>query len=230
MRVDPVRRVLWAVSSYGFAVANLPESLLGTTGVFKYDLNTKKLINKYMLPMDKGHYLNDLTIAPNGDVYVTDWRVFGIFKISAETDVMVRLMDMPRQPNGIDISEDGSKLFIAGDGMSVLDLATQSYKELKYSPNMFVSGDGSYYYKNSLIAVQNNKVARFYLNEDQDEIVRIQALEAYHPLFNLPTTGALAWDAFYFIANSQLRAYDEDGHLFPLSELEETKILKIELQ
>ena len=98
---------------------------------------------------------------------------------------------------------------------------------------MYLSGDGLYYYQNSLIAVQNGglrKITRFYLNEGQDEIVRSQALEAYHSLFNLPTTGVIIGKHFYYIANSQLRAYDKDGKLFPLNKLEETKILKIELQ
>jgi len=233
MRVDAYSRTLWAVSSYSFFKKHIPRKLLGTTGVFKYDLQTKKLLKKYMLPQEEGHYLNDLAIGPDGSVYITDWLVFGIYKISAEIDTIEKLIDMPRQPNGIDISDDGSKLFIAGNGMGVLDIAAKSYKELKYPPNLYVSGDGCYFYKNSLIAVQNGgfrKVSRFYLNDAQDEIVRSEPLEAYHPLFNIPTTGALAGNDFYFIANSQLADYNRDGSLFPLSELEEVKILKIGLK
>jgi len=233
MRVDAERRVLWAASSYSFYKKSIPRELLGTAGIFKYDLRTKKLLKKYMLPQEEGHYLNDLTVSPDGSVYITDWLVHGIYKISAKTDTIEKLIDMPRQPNGIDISDDGTKLFIAGNGMGVLDMASKSYKELKYPPNMYVSGDGCYFYKNSLIAVQNGgfrKVSRFYLNDAQDEIVRSEPLEAYHPLFNIPTTGALAGNDFYFIANSQLRAFNRDGSLFPLSELEEVKILKIGLK
>ena len=37
-------------------------------------------------------------------------------------------------------------------------------------------------------------------------------------------------DVFYFIANSQLTDYDKDGEIFPLSELEETQVLKIKLK
>jgi hypothetical protein len=232
MKVDVERRFLWVVSSYGFYKANIPRNLLGTTGVFKYDLQSNKLLKKYLLPSEEGHYLNDLTIGPNGDVYITDWRVFGIYRISAKADSIERFIDIPRQPNGIDISNDGKKLFIAGNGMGILDIVTKSYNELKYPPNMYVSGDGCYLYQNSLIAVQNGglrKVTRFYLNKTQDEIIRSEALEAYHPLFNIPTTGALVGNWFYFIANSQLRAYDDEGYLLPESDLEEIKILKIEL-
>jgi hypothetical protein len=229
MKVDAARRILWAVSSYGFYKASIPRELLGTTGVFKYDLQTKKLLKKYMLPQEEQHFLNDLTIDSNGDVYVTDWRMYGVYRISVKADTIEKYINIPRQPNGIDISEDGTKLFIAGNGLGVLDLAARAFKELKHHPNMFVSGDGCYYYRNSIIAVQNAKVTRFFLNEDRNEIIRSEALEAYHPLFNIPTTGALAGDAFYFIANSQLLDYDAEGNLAPLSELEETKILKVEL-
>ncbi len=233
LRVDVERRTLWAVSSYGFYNPVIPRELLGTTGVFKYDLQTKRLLKKYLLPPDDNHMLNDLTIASNGDVYVTDWQVPAIYLISADKDTIEKFIDLSRRPNGIDFSSDEKKLFIAGDGIGVLDISTRTFSELKHPVNMYLSGDGLYYYRNSLIAIQNGglrKITRFYLNEDQNEIIRSQALEAYHPLFNLPTTGALVGNEFYFIANSQLRAYDEAGNLFPLSELEETKILKIELQ
>ena len=233
LRVDVERRTLWAVSSYGFYNPKIPKELLGTTGVFKYDLPTKKLLKKYMLPQGENHMLNDLAIDSSGDVYVTDWRVPAIYLISADKDTIEKFIDLQRRPNGIDFSSDETKLFIAGDGIGVLDISTKTFKELKHPVSMYLSGDGLYYYRNSLIAIQNGglrKVTRFYLNEAQDEIVRSKALEAYHPLFNLPTTGALVGNEFYFIANSQLQAYDKDGNLFPLSELEETKILKIKLQ
>jgi len=233
MRVDSKRRNLWAVTSYGFYKANIPQELLGTTGVFKYDLQTKKLLKKYMLPQEENHMLNDLTIDSNGDVYVTDWRIPAIYMISVDKDNIEKFIDLPRRPNGIDFSSDWTKLFIAGDGIGVLELSTRTFSELKHPINMFLSGDGLYYYRNSLIAIQNGglrKVTRFYLNEDQNEIIRSKALEAYHLLFNLPTTGVIIGNHFYYIANSQIREYDDKGNLCPLSELKETKILKVELK
>ena len=177
--------------------------------------------------------LNDLTIDSNGDVYVTDWGIPAIYMISLDKDTIEKVIDLPRRPNGIDISSDLTKLFVSGEGIGVLELSTKTFKELKHPVNMFLSGDGLYFYRNSLIAVQNGghrKITRFYLNEDQDEIIRAQALEAYHPLFNLPTTGVIVGNHFYYIANSQIREYDNEGNLSPLSELEEIKILKVELQ
>jgi hypothetical protein len=229
MKIDSKRRQLWAVSSYLFPVAHIPEEVFGTSGVYRFDLQTGRLLGKYMLPKGEGHYLNDLTISPGGDVYVTDWRRFGIYTIAAGSDSIVRLLKMERSPNGIDISDDGTKLFIAGDGMGVYDIATGVFRELRHPPGMYVSGDGSYYYKNSIVAVQNFKISRLYLNEEQTEIIRSEPLEAFHPLFNQPTTGAIAGDRFYYIANSQARSYDAEGRLPPPEELDETQILWLEL-
>jgi glyoxylase-like metal-dependent hydrolase (beta-lactamase superfamily II) len=233
LRVDAKRRVLWAVSSYGFYKANLPRELLGTSGVFKFDLSSKKLLKKYMLPQQEGHSLNDLTLHPNGDVYVTDWRKSAAYYISASENTIEKFMDLPHRPNGIDLSQDGSKLFIAGTDIGVLDIATKTFKGLEHPKNVYLSGDGLYYYQNSLIAVQNGglrKITRFYLNKNQDEIISSKALEAYHPLFNLPTTGVIIGEYFYYIANSQIREYDKEGRLLSLDKLEETKILKVKLQ
>jgi len=230
MKVDAKRRTLWVVSSYGFFNSNIPRELLGTSGVFKYDLNTRKLLKKYMLPQGEKHFLNDLTIASNGDVYVTDWMVYAVYKISAKRDTIEKFCDLPRRPNGIDFSDKKTKIFIAGSGIGVLDINTKNFCELIHPRNMLLSGDGLYFYKNSLIAVQNKKVTRFYLNKSQDTIIDAQVLEAYNPLFNIPTTGAVAGNWFYFIANSQLQNYDNKGNLFPLNELEKTVILKVKLK
>lgn len=230
MKVDAKRRALWAASSYGFYNPAIPRELLGMSGVFKFDLRTGKLLKKYMLPQSEGHFLNDLTICPNGDVYVTDWLVHGIYRISAATDSLERYVDLPRSPNGIDCSVDGTRLFIAGEGIGLFDVATRRFSELKHPPQMILSGDGLYYHENSLIAVKMRKVVRFHLGQSQTEIIQSEALEAYHPLFNLPTTGVIVGDQFYFIANSQLRSYDAEGGLLPLAQLDETRILQVDLR
>ncbi|MBN2000007.1 SMP-30/gluconolactonase/LRE family protein [candidate division KSB1 bacterium] len=233
MKVDAGRRILWVVTSYGFQRAGLPSGLLGTSGVFKYDLVEKKLLKKYMLPPKERHFLNDLTLDSTGTVYVTDWAKPAIYYISAGEDEIKKFCDLPRSPNGIDISPDGKKLFVAGSGIGVLDILSKRFTEFPHPPGSLLSGDGLYYYKNSLIAVQNadlGKISRFYLDENQEKIVAKQLLEAYHPLFDIPTTGVIVENLFFFIANSQLRSYDERGNLFPLEKLKETKILQIELE
>jgi len=233
MKVDADRRILWAISSYGYYNADIPRELMGTSGVFKYDLETGKLLKKYMLPQKENRFLNDLALHSNGDVYVTDSKIPAVYLISTEQDRIVKFCDLSMYPNGIDFSPNETKLFIAGSGIGVLDLSTKEFTRLKHPQRMYPTGDGLYYYKNSLIAIQNagfRKITQFFLNEARDEIVDSRPLEAYHPLFNMPTTGVLVGNQFYYIANSQIRAYDDKGNLYPLDQLEEHKILRVSLE
>jgi hypothetical protein len=233
LRVDADRRILWAVSSYGFFNPTLPENLLGTTGVFKFDLQTGQLLAKYMLPQEDRHMLNDLTVHSDGTVYVTDWQIPALYRISPDRNRIEKLVDLPRRPNGIDLSADQTRLFVGGSGIGVLDITRRRFTELKHPSNIYLSSDGLYYYQGSLIAVQNGglaRVTRFYLNESEDAVIRKEVLEAYHPLFDVPTTGAIVGHDFYFIANSQLRSFDQNGQLFPIGDLDETAILKLTLK
>ena len=49
MRVDPARRVLWVCTASHQQMMGFKESENGMTGIFKYDLRSKKLIRKYLL-------------------------------------------------------------------------------------------------------------------------------------------------------------------------------------
>ncbi|MBI1939283.1 MAG: SMP-30/gluconolactonase/LRE family protein [Ignavibacteriales bacterium] len=234
MRVDVKRRVLWVVSSNGTPRENLPADILGTTGVFKYDLNSGKLVKKYMLPKNEGHFLNDLTVAPNGDAYITDSDNPLVYVIKSDKDELEKFVELPGEtyPNGIDITPDGTKLFVAAFNTLSIDIKTKSIAHIKRPDGLILSADGLYFYKNTLIAVQNmyyNRITRFILNDKLDEVIDYEILEAHNPVFNIPTTGAIAGDEFYFIANSQLRNFDAEGKIFPMEKLEDVKILKLGL-
>jgi hypothetical protein len=70
--------------------------------------------------------------------------------------------------------------------------------------------DGLYYYNGGILAVQHQRVkskplvriARTYLDKEYLQGTKLIVLEADHPAFRLPTTGAIVKDEFYFIATS----------------------------
>ncbi len=234
MKVDARRRLLWAVSSYGTRNDNIPENMLGISGVFKFDLSTGELLKKYMLPQQEWHFLNDLAFTVDGDVYVTDSNQPAVYKISAQKDTIEKFVDLEqyRYPNGIAVSDDGKKLFVAVNGILAIDIDSRKVRALDHPQNLILSGDGLYFYKNSLIAVQNTnykRVARLFLNPEMDRVEDFQILESQNPEFDIPTTGAIAEGYFYLIANSQLRSFDRDGHIFSAEKLNPVKILKIKL-
>jgi hypothetical protein len=80
MKVDQARRILWVCTTAHPQMTNFATEDKGKTALFKYDLNSGKLLAKYQ-PSDrsKPHWLGDLAIDSNGDVFATDsvtisWR------------------------------------------------------------------------------------------------------------------------------------------------------------
>jgi sugar lactone lactonase YvrE len=241
MEVDAKRRHLWANSGNLEQNMNMkypePETL-GHTAIHKYDLTTRKLIKKYVLGV-KGekHFFNDLSISQSGDVYITDSDEGSVYRISAEKDEL-ELFVKPEgmsYPNGIALSGDERFLYVANiQGISVVDLKTREVKLLTAPESTATTSiDGMVFHKDSLIANQAltgaERVARFHLSSDPTRIEKLELLQVNHPTFVMPTTGVVAEGSFYYIANSQLRAFDETGKIFPDEKLQETIILKVNL-
>lgn len=242
MRVDEKRRVLWAISSHaGLAMPlkNGDRDCIGCSEVFKYDLNTGKLVEKYTLSNKPDqHFLNDLVVNSNGDVYITDTVRGAVYFISSGSKKLTEFLTLEKTsyPNGIDLSDDEKRLFIATNGKIVtVDLKSRKTFDLTMMTDT-KSGiiDGLYFYKNSLIAIQpfdaGKTLVRYYLNQKQDAVIKTTIIEASHSLFNQPTTGTIAGSDFYYFANSQLqpfrRLFQQDGS-FDKSKLSDIFILKI---
>jgi hypothetical protein len=73
-----------------------------------------------------------------------------------------------------------------------------------------------------------HRVARFFLNPALDRVERAEVLERGNPLFDIPATGAVAGNTFYFIANSQLHNYGAKG-IVDRAKLRPISILKLKL-
>jgi hypothetical protein len=244
MKVDARRRVLWAISSAEPFMRGYTKADDGKAALFAYDLRTRKLIKKFAPPTDGLHLLNDLALDREGNVFATDTRSSEIFKLSRDAlardggalEVLVAAGTLA-SPNGIAISDDGRQLFIASipQGVYRLDLKTGQLARLPYPQGISLVGiDGLYFYKRSLVGVLNminpGRVARFYLNDALDRVTRAEIVECDNPLFDDPTTGALAEGSLYFIANSQYEsAFDESGAILPVEKLHDVFILKAKL-
>ncbi len=244
MRVDEKRRVLWAISSDGglaMPLKNGGRDCIGCSEVFKYNLETGKLIKKYSLKNEpEKHFLNDLVVRSNGDVYLTDTLRGAIYYISATGGEMTEFSNFGKTsyPNGIDLSADEKRLFVALDGkIAAIDLRNKKSLYLAVPPNVKVGGiDGLYFYKNSLLAVQpddaGKTIVRYFLNEKQTAVVKAGIIEASHKLLNQPTTGTIVGKDFYYLANSQLQLFrgifQADGS-FDKSKLSEVFVLKLKI-
>lgn len=239
MRVDPARRVLWVCTASHQQMMDFKESENGMTGIFKYDLRSKKLIRKYLLPSQpKPHWLGDLVLNSKGDVFASDSITPGIYKLSSESDNLELFLahDAFVNPQGLAFSADEKRLFMADylKGIFSIDVKSRAVLILAPPPNTTMLGfDGLYYHKGRLIGVQNGvrpaRLVELSLPAKGAGIAAFKVLEANNPVFDEPTLAVLSGDTLFYIANSQWAAIDEKGKLAGDDKLRDPIVLKMKL-
>jgi sugar lactone lactonase YvrE len=197
--VDTKRRILYATSMSYERVENFDKDAKGELVAF--DVDSGALKARYEAPADA--FLDDLTVAPDGTVYVSDSK-----------GSVLRLHDgrLTRFATGMR-SAQGSAfgnglLYVADYGGAIwaVDPRTGDAARLQLPDDFTAVGiDGLELAGNSLFAIQNgvtpNRVVR--LDVEGMRITRWEIFEMNHPDFDEPTIGAIARGGFYFIANSQ---------------------------
>lgn len=235
LHVDETRKELWAVSTRFGDTAELA----GTApGLFKYDLTSGKRLDIFISQNKSSGYLNDVTVAPSsGKAYVTNTMEGSVYCTktgSHELELFLASETVPGA-NGITISDDEKTLFVAGDfGIYRVDLGTRYSAPLQKMSNVIdASIDGLYFYRQSLVGIQNaihpGRVVRFYLDPTLTKITGWEILETYNPAFENPTTGSLAGDSLLFMANTQLHKWQPGKPLPAPSGLHDVQILRISL-
>jgi hypothetical protein len=239
MKVDPKRRLLWATSTAFPQMVNYNKEEDGSSAVFKFDLRTRKLVKRYLLPnQPKPHALGDLTVKSNGDVFATDSLTPAVYVIHPQKDDIELFLEDDGfvSPQGLAFSDDERHLFMAdySTGLFDIDVTTRKVVHLPPLAGATLLGiDGLYFFGSSLVGVQNGitpqRVVRIYLSGDFKRAERLEIVEANNPLFDEPTLGVLVKDILYFIANSQWGLVDEKGKLGPPEKLRDPIVLKVKL-
>jgi hypothetical protein len=211
MEVDEKRNCVWAVSCEAADVLPLKNSneKKWTSSVYQFGLNDGKLIKKYSLNRDSV-FLNDLTVADDGIVYVTESIKKGIYVLRPEVDTLQLFMEigLPYQfINGVCFTDKPGFLFVAStEGILKIDLSNKTYSLLPETSSLkALDIDGLAFWDNYLIAHQSTAVVRFYLSATRDSIVRADTANSGAE-FDASTTGEVAKGNYYFIVNSQLQS------------------------
>ncbi len=219
IHVDTNHHVLWACSG-DF------NGKTYTTGIFAFDLKSKKLLHKFFIPTDTiKNFFNDLAIADNGDVFITNSDDNSIWQW-LHNDPRPEKMKLPAvvEPNGIVWDKDRKLLFVAArTGLMALSLSTKAWHMLAMPVNETSNGlDGLVLHKNSIIAVRNgyrdksrHGIVQFHLSADGFSVVKTTNIDTHNPLFDIPTTLALRGDQLFVIGNSQMDLLDELKHVNP---------------
>jgi len=182
------------------------------------------------------HGFNDLVVRKAKDVFITDSLANQVYRLDPAAKAFAPLYLHRRlyYPNGIALADDDRTLFIA-DALGVLkyDIAARSSLDLAPGPHNTLAGvDGLYWYRGSLIAIQNGigtpRVAAHKLTADGTRVAKLTILEYRTKLSVLPTTGAIRGSDFYFIANSQIDNLNGDK-ILDVTRLEPVRIAVVHL-
>jgi hypothetical protein len=238
MKVDAANDLLW-VASYGAPVyKGYSAEVVDKSYVLKYSLSSGKLLGKYGFGDKGGHLVTLLAVAKDGRVYAADPARREVFKLDGEKLVSVTANPKLTAISGLTVSDDGRNLYFADPALGLfgVDLSTNTPFGVGHSPDSLVVGGVASlsWYDGCLIMVQDamspQRVMRLKLDKDGRNVTAAMPLDAAKPEFTLLGSGAVAGDAFYFVANSQRERYDTHGVLADESKLEPVKVYKSNLR
>ena len=200
MDVVPDRREIWVINGVLGADAEADE--IGRSAVSVYDLRDGRLLRRvYRGSADAPSLLNDLTILADGTAFITDSARHDVLRLAPGADTFEVFAKDFRGPNGVETSADERTLYVADfRGLNRFDIATQARELLKASA--LLNGiDGLVEHRGTLIGIQNvlgaPRVMRIHVNDGN----RVELLESKNPLMNVPATGVVAGDEYFFLAN-----------------------------
>jgi len=215
IKVDPERRLLWAVSgSFPDVVPGPtpPPDDVGTGGVHVYHVDRAERIAAYELnERPLLHGFNDIALARDGTVYVTDSTQAAIYRLGAGASQLERWLQDSRMtlPNGIVLSPDDKRLYVAHvEGVSMIDTASRTRKLLALPANAAVHNiDGLAWHKGSLLGVQASpyfrRIVRIHLADNGTAVNQVSVVNARTPDYH-QTTAAVAGDKLYVVGGSPL--------------------------
>lgn len=236
MKVDARRGILWAATSAVPQMSRFAEADKGRSAIFKYDLRSRKLLQKFPVRDSGEHMLGDVWIDRTGNVYATDSVSPNIYRIDAAKNTMEVFItsDLFASLQGITEGSRPNEIYVAdyAKGFFRIDLTTKAITQLKPDANVTLLGtDGLYFHNGKLIAIQNginpNRVAAFTLNGDR--VTDTTVLEANHADFLEPTLGFIDGKDLVYIANSQWPLVSEKAEL-QTEKLRNPLVLRVSLE
>jgi sugar lactone lactonase YvrE len=233
LTVDSARGALYAVSTNGFEESAKKER---RNLAVRYDLETERLTDRF--PATDAAQLNDLAIAPDGTLYVTDSESGSLFRKKPEEKTFARFGETGalRGANGIALGDDGMLYVTLSTGIASVDLKTGAPTRLPQPDNVVTGGcDGLYWHDGDLLGVQNStnpgRVIRIALGAKGTRITGLTVLQSHHhPDFDEPTTGTLANEALNVIGNSYVSHYQPNGSIKDVDQLKGTAIVAVPLR
>ncbi|WP_396624287.1 hypothetical protein [Luteitalea sp.] len=239
LEADNRRGALYVLSSGGPEMQAYAAADEGQSYLHRLQLSSGRQVTRTAPPVVAGgHQLDEIVQAPDGALYMTDARAGVIYRWRPGTkalDPFVRI-GAELRPTGLTWSGDGRALYVAHlEGVSRVALATRTVEPVGHPPSVTLVGfDGLESHRGDLIGIQNglpglSRVVRLRLTPDGLNVRQLEVLDANLPDHDVPTTGVVVGDGFYYIANSQLRRFTAPGVPAPLDTLQKPVIRRVNL-
>jgi hypothetical protein len=213
IEVDTARDLLWVIGGY--------------TGVlYAYGLHDTKLHGRF--DTGSGGFLNEVTVAPNGDVYVTDSSRPILFRIKAATVAAGSGSpeSIPLGPevaygpgfnaNGVVVTPDGQHVIFTMTNSGKLYRLTpgageggRQIKEIDVDRGPLTNADGLEIDGHALFTVRNREDVLVALTMSEDYSRATVTGERRDPMFKSPTAVSLAPDGRLVVTNAEY--FNSDG-------------------
>ena len=238
LAIDSAHDKLFVISNGVPHFRGFSAEMLGKANLSEFTLSSGKFVRKYALPEDgHSHILSSIATDGKGAVYVADGVNEVIYRLDGGKLELMLGNPALSGIRGMALTPDGKTMYFADASLGIfgVDLTKCAPFNLAYNPERLVLGgiEGLYWYQGTLVAIQGSmvpqRVIRLKLSEDGRAIVSAQPLDAAQPAFEAPTTGTIAGDDLYFIANSQKSLYSDLGVLTDESSLEPVHVFRSNL-
>jgi sugar lactone lactonase YvrE len=217
LAIDEAAGAMWVATSAVPAMGGFKPDQDGTAALAELDLETgavRRIIPVVRRPGDQqSHVLGDLTLGPDGSVFVTDsggpviWR---LAPLAHELEPWVESAEF-MSLQGIVALPGASALVVCdhANGLLRVDLAARSVRRIEAPADTTLIGlDGLALAANGdVIAIQNglrpNRVLRVVLDPSGETCTSVTVLESGHLTMAAPSLGCIATDGdFFFVANA----------------------------
>ncbi|HEX7709120.1 MAG TPA: SMP-30/gluconolactonase/LRE family protein [Thermoanaerobaculia bacterium] len=230
IHIDPRRRLLWIASTDLPEMRGRTKENEGRSILFAYELATGRMVRKIEYgSAEQPSLLNDFVLLDDGSVLVTDTLGQQVLRLAPDASAFEIWLGDFRYPNGIALDDQGRYVYIADfRGITRVDLSDRSRQRIE-TRSLLNGIDGLAFHAGTLIGIQNSlgkpRVIRIHLDGPRTEI-----LESKNDRFDMPTTGVVVGDDFYFIANTGLRSFNTDHTIWPAEKLADPVMMKIQLR
>lgn len=218
MKIDTARKLLWVGSMTSKGMVRYEAAEGERAALFAFDLASGALRQSVFAPPGE-HLLNDLALAGDGTVYVTDSTAGAVWKLTPGAEELTPVVGGGFvYSNGIVLLPAANALVVCDAlGLTRVPLDGTALKAIEGPAGTPLGGiDGlSVDASGALVAVQNGlgspRVIRIQLDAQATRATAVEVLEANNPAWHIPTTGTVVGNTLLYVGNAHLDGLSEQG-------------------